>query len=90
MALDESAVAELLAAFDAGEGTDLVRQLDLDRIWQFANEQEQRTLLDELLDNVAVHPDHLEVAIHGAPRLDVQFSEVGLKHSQISGVGGGT
>lgn len=27
MALDESAVSELLAAFDVGEGTDLVREL---------------------------------------------------------------
>lgn len=68
----------------------LVDQLDLDRLWDAANETEKRTLLDELLDNVTVHPDRLEVRIHGAPPLNVGFSEVGLKDSELSRVGGGT
>ena len=36
-----------------------------------ASESEQQALIDELLDRVAVHPDHLEVAISGAPRINV-------------------
>jgi len=42
-----------------------------------AAETEQRTLIDELVDAVAAHPDHLEVAISGAPRINVLLSEVG-------------
>ena len=69
---------------------DLLRQLDLDRIWKLANEQEQQTLLNELLVSVVVHPDNLEVVMHGAPPLHVQLSEAGLKDSQNGGVGGRT
>jgi hypothetical protein len=35
-------------------------------------------------------PDHLEVKVPGAPRLNVRLGEVGLKESASSGVGGGT
>jgi hypothetical protein len=54
-----------------------------------ATEAEKRTLLDELLDRSPCD-DRLVVAVHGAPALNVAFSEVGLKDSQIGGVGGGT
>lgn len=70
--------------------TQVLNELDLDRLWEAATDQERRVLLEELLDDVAVHPDHLEVTVHGAPRLNVLLSEVGLGESQISGVGGGT
>jgi hypothetical protein len=35
-------------------------------------------LLDELLDGVEVHDDHLEVIVRGAPRLNITLKEVGL------------
>ena len=79
---------ELAARFE--QLLDLLEQLDLERIWSEATDQERRVLIDELLDSVAVHPDHLEVAVHGAPRLNVTLEEVGLGGSQIGGVGGGT
>lgn len=55
-----------------------------------ATTAERRVLLDEFLESVTVLPDHLEVTVAGAPRLNVLFEEVGLKKSKISGVGGGT
>lgn len=59
-------------------------------IWTVATDQKLRTLLDELLDKVVVHPDHLEVHVHGVPRLNVALAEVGLEpREQIDGVGGG-
>lgn len=64
--------------------------LDVDRAWEAATDQERRVLLEEFLDSVTVLPDHLEVTVHGAPRLNVLLSEVGLKDSKNSGVGGGT
>jgi site-specific DNA recombinase len=68
----------------------LLDSIDLDRLWSHATEGERRTMLDELLDHVTVLPDRLVVAIHGAPALNVGFSEVGLKDSDFRGVGGGT
>ena len=47
-------------------------------------------LLDELLESVTVYPDHLEVNVAGTPPLNVTYQEVGLKESQIVGVGEGT
>ena len=63
--------------------------LDLGSLWDAATEQERRVLVEELVEHVAVFPDHLEVTVHGAPRLNVLLSEVGLVESQNSRVGGG-
>jgi hypothetical protein len=41
---------------------------------EIATERERRTLLDR----VVVFADHLEVSVHGAPRLNVALAEVGL------------
>ena len=80
---------QLLDAFE--QVAALLADLDLDRIWLIATDQERRTLLDELLDRVLVYPEHLEVQIHGAPRLNVALAEVGLApREQIAGVGGPT
>jgi DNA invertase Pin-like site-specific DNA recombinase len=68
----------------------LLDSLDFDTLWAHATEAERRTLLDELLNQVTVQPDRLVVEIHGAPPLNVAFSEVGLKDSNFRGVGGGT
>ncbi len=51
--------------------------LDMDAIWQEATDQEKRVLVEELVDEVAMYPDHLEVAVSGAPRLNVTRDEVG-------------
>ena len=51
---------------------------DIDAIWKEATEVERRVLIDELLEGVQVHQDHLEVIVRGAPRLNVTLAEVGL------------
>jgi site-specific DNA recombinase len=81
---------ELLARFE--EVAALLQDLDLDTAWDEATELERRVLVEELVEKVAVFPDHLEVTIAGAPRLNVGLAEVGLgdKQSQNVGVGGPT
>lgn len=68
----------------------ILRDLDIDQVWEAADDQERRVLVEELLEWVTVLPDHLEVTVVGAPPLAVSYGEVGLKESQIVGVGGGT
>ncbi|HEX2574936.1 MAG TPA: recombinase family protein [Aquihabitans sp.] len=68
----------------------LLDRIDVGRLWDAATEAERRKLLDELLSAITVHPDRLVVQVHGAPALNVAFSEVGLKDSELSGVEGGT
>ena len=41
-------------------------------------ESERRVLIDELIEAVEGHEDHLEVTVRGAPRLNVTLAEVGL------------
>lgn len=81
---------DLAARFE--QVVELLATLDLDRIWQEATDQERRTLVEELLDTLEVHPDRLVVGVHGAPKLNVALAEVGLGNSQSGnvGVGGGT
>ncbi len=48
-------------------------------------------LVDELVNEIAIFPDHLEVTVHGAPRLNMLLSELGLAdQSENACVGGGT
>ena len=76
----------------------LLEQLDLDALWASATDAERRVLVEELLEEVAIFPDHLEVVVAGAPRLNVLLEEVGLRRQtqppkaalQTVGVGGGT
>ena len=81
---------QLLARFE--EAAALLQDLDLDSAWDEATEPERRVSVEELVEKVAVFPDHLEVTIAGAPKLNVGLSEVGLggNQSQNVGVGGGT
>ncbi len=68
----------------------ILRDMEVERIWSEATEQERRVLVEELVDRLAIFPDHLEVTIAGAPRLNVLLSEVGLREKvQNVGVGGG-
>jgi site-specific DNA recombinase len=81
--------AEVSRRFDEVLG--ILRELNVDEIWAEATDQERRVLVEELLDVLAIFPDHLEVTVKGAPRLNVTLDEVGLKGQwwQFVGVGGG-
>lgn len=68
----------------------VLEDLNLADLWPHATDTEKRTLLDELLQQITIHPDRLTVQFHGAPPLNVAFTEVGLKDSELSRVGGGT
>jgi len=94
----EAVRAEAIAERSAGVEADEVsvhfeavaaalRELDIDKVWQEASEAERRVLVDELVEEVCVFVDHLEVKVAGAPRINVTLEEVGLKVSEIGGVG---
>jgi hypothetical protein len=62
--------------------------LDIDEIWAEADERERWIIASDLLDEVAIYPDHLEIKVSGAPRMNVTLEEVGLKPgSGFQGVG---
>jgi site-specific DNA recombinase len=87
---EEQSLDELAARFEQVAAT--LRQLDVDRVWAEATEEEKRVLVEELVEQLVVFPDHLEILVTGAPRLRIGLSEVGLGggESQDCGVGGGT
>ena len=75
----------------------VLAQLDPAAMWDAATDSERRVLVEELLSEIALFPDHLEVEVIGAPRLHVLFDEVGLSRPrrdeagmQSAGVRGGT
>ncbi len=80
---------EVAARFE--EVSRLLRQIELDQVWSAANDQERRVLVEELLEEISIFPDHLEVKVAGAPRLNILLSEVGLREDNMYfvGVGGG-
>ena len=55
------------------EAAQVLASLDIDRAWAVATEPERRILIEELVKNVTVLPDHLEVPVSGAPRLHVLY-----------------
>jgi hypothetical protein len=67
--------------------TAVLQELDIERVWEVAEDGDRRVLIEELLEWVTIYPDHMEVTVAGAPPLNVLYSEVGLKQSQIGGVG---
>jgi hypothetical protein len=69
---------------------EVLSSLDVGAVWSAAVEDERRVLVEEFLEWVTVFPDHLEVSVIGAPALNVRLCEVGLKESEIVGVGGPT
>ena len=79
---------ELSARFE--EVAAILREPDFEQMWIDATKEEQRVLIEELVEQIIVFPDHLEVCIHGAPKLNVRLAEVGLSESQNVGVGGGS
>ena len=68
----------------------ILSDLDVETVWKAAEDRERRVLVEELVEWVTVFPDHLEVTVAGAPALNVRLEEVGLKGSEIVGVGGPT
>lgn len=68
----------------------LLQSLDVEAVWNVAEDHERRVLVEELIEWVTVFPDHLEVTVTGALPLNILYPEVGLKGSEIVGVGGGT
>ncbi len=52
--------------------------IDVDALSEAATETERRVLIDEMIEAVDVHEDHLEVTVRGAPKLNVTLAEVGL------------
>jgi site-specific DNA recombinase len=76
---------ELAARFEQVAAA--LRELDVSRVWEAATDTERRVLVEELVEHVTVFPDHLEVKIAGAPRLNVSLSEVGLSGRESQNVG---
>jgi site-specific DNA recombinase len=68
----------------------VLAELNIDQVWEAAEEHERQVLVQELLESVTVFPDHLEVTVAGAPPVNVLYREVGLKESEIVRVGEGT
>lgn len=58
--------------------TDLLADLDLERLWETATATEQRTLVEDLVDTVPIYPDKLPVQIEGSSAVRVTLGEVGL------------
>jgi hypothetical protein len=77
---------ELQMRFEQVAG--ILQNFDIEAVWAAAEEQERRVLIEELIEWVSVFPDHLEVTVSGAPPLNVRYGEVGLKESDLVGVGG--
>ena len=67
----------------------ILREMDVERLWAEATDLEPRVLVEELLESVAMYPDHLEVTVSGAPPLNVTLEEVGLTGGWQFRVGGG-
>ena len=67
---------ELAQAFE-----DVARHLadlDMEEIWQEATDTERWIIAADLLDGITIFPDHLEVKLSGAPRMNLTLREVGL------------
>lgn len=65
----------------------LLATLDVEAVWKEATQDERRVLVHELVEEVALFPDRLEVAVAGAPRLNITLEGAGVPNC---GVRGGT
>ena len=85
---EQDRLSDVAAKFE--EVGRILREMDVDRLWAEATDVERRVLVEELVESVAMYPDHLEVRVTGVPRLNVTLEEVGLTGGwQFCGVGGG-
>jgi Recombinase zinc beta ribbon domain len=86
--VERSRMSDLATKFE--EVARILREMDVERLWAEATDLERRVIVEELLESVAMYPDHLEVTVSGVPRLNVGLEEVGLTGGwQFRGVGGG-
>ncbi len=85
---ERARLSDVAAKFE--EVARILHEMDVDRLWAEATDAERRVIVEELLESVAIYPDHLEVTVCGVPRLNVTLGEVGLTGGwQFWGVGGG-
>jgi hypothetical protein len=85
---ESARTSELAKRFE--EVATLLADMHVEAIWEEATEEERRVLVEELVEVIAIFPDHLEVTVSGVPRLNVALDEVGLTGGwQFCGVGGG-
>lgn len=61
----------------------VLAELDVEAVWLEATQDERRVLVQELVDEVALFPDHLEVVVAEAPRLNVTLEEVGVQNCGV-------
>ena len=86
--VERSRMSDVAAKFE--EVAHILREMDVERLWAEATDLERRVIVEELLESVAMYPDHLEVTVSGVPQLNVALEEVGLTGGwQFRGVGGG-
>jgi DNA invertase Pin-like site-specific DNA recombinase len=88
VALSEEVRAQTDLEARFGEVAALLSTLDIDTLWEAAEDRERRVIIENMVESVTVFPDHLEVKIVGSPALHVLYSEVGLKGSENVQVGG--
>jgi site-specific DNA recombinase len=86
--VERSRMSDVAVKFE--EVARILREMDVERLWAEATDLERRVIVEELLESVAMYPDHLEVTVSGVPRLNVALEEVGLTGGwHFRGVGGG-
>lgn len=56
-----------------------LRNLDIDKVWDYANERERRTLVNQAIEAVTLFPDRVVVTLTGALPITVLLSEAGLR-----------
>jgi len=66
----------------------ILSDLDMETLWEEADERERRVIVENLLEWIRVFPDHLEVKVAGSLTINVLYSEVGLKVPENVGVEG--
>lgn len=95
LAAEDARLDEVARRFE--DVATVLAELDIYRLWTEATTSERKVLVEELLAEVSLFPDHLEVEVVGAPRLNVLLEEVGLARGpqggspvQTVGVRGGT
>jgi hypothetical protein len=70
------AQTDLEARFE--EVVALLSSLDIETLWEAAEDQERRVIIENMIESVTVFPDHLEVKVAGSAALHVLYSEFRL------------
>lgn len=74
--------AHIAQAFD--QIVSRLDDLDFQTMWDQGTDHHRQVLVEELVENVTMHPDHLEVKMAGTPALTVLLEEIGLQPTQGS------